>query len=150
VSVQTLFFFTDTVKSMYSGRWDGDIRIWNDLAMAFQSGLIMIDLTTDERGQYFQSDVEFHRVHSVEQGLSLFPNHTPVFVEDPKALRRMDVDFARLQDFQHPQDVVYVFGPDAPMAHIVPFRGEAITLPCKTVWAASAAAIVLYDREIKR
>ena len=147
--VQVVFFFTDTVKSMYSGRWDGDVVLWEDLARAFKAELIMVDLTTDERGQYYRPHVPFHRVKELDEVQALFPSHNMVYIEDPKILDGT-ISVMPLKEFNHPEQAIYVFGPDPAMRHIVPPDGsEVVTLPCGTVWAVSAAAMVLYDREAK-
>lgn len=58
-----------------------------------------------------------------------------------------------LADFQHPEKVVYVFGPD--MGHLQPggVYDHKVYIPQLvshvTLWSHQAAAIILYDRMLK-
>ena len=55
-----------------------------------------------------------------------------------------------LMDFSHPQDAVYVCGPDLGEPPTIPQGALTVTVPGGELFAVDAAAIVLWDRRVKQ
>ena len=79
-----------------------------------------------------------------------FPNHTPVYIvagdRCPERVRLLD-------EFQHPEKAIYVFGPD--YGQLIPPKGAVcvtifMSLSRRSLFADHAGAIVLYHRRTQR
>ena len=110
---------------------------WNHTLKAFGcKRLVMVDVDGLEP---FMNDAEMHfqYVSSLEEALALFPDMEPVYVE---------VEGHPLQDYEHPDKAVYIFGSDfgdLPQATVgVPTHNA--------LHADITCGVVLYDRSFKQ
>ena len=87
---------------------------------------------------------------SLESVRATHPDHEVVwFMPEPR-----DRDFIWLNDFEHPEKAIYVFGPETQTV-LQPPDGDpivAIEVATKniTIFSATAAAIVLYHRHLNQ
>lgn len=73
-----------------------------------------------------------------------------VNVQPPQIFRRFEKTGQNLTFFNHPDEpVCYVFGPNHGEIELLPGYNVYITLKQSTLYASSAAGIVLYDRDAK-
>jgi len=85
----------------------------------------------------------------IEKVLTLYPDHTPVYVVVDKAAQGATL----LDDYQHPEKAVYVFGPDH--GEIVPPEdAERVTIfmspSRRSLFSDQAGAMVLFHRRMQR
>jgi len=87
-------------------------------------------------------------VARIDDALEANPDLTKVFVDE-----RSDVE---LQDFEHPENALYVFGKVSYSGFLVHKRERDLAVRINTnanlglLWPHQAAALVLYDRGVKR
>lgn len=120
-----IFFFEDKVMNMYSGRWDGDVRIWHDTMVMYNfDKLIEIDISTDQRGIFHDKKRTNHMFDyflTLEEAEEKYKDMTFVYMEDPRTLRLNNMwdESVSLDTFQHPADnVIYVIGADSGQTNI--------------------------------
>lgn len=88
--------------------------------------------------------VEMNNIHEV---LAVNPDLTPIMVDERGT--------TSLQEFQHPENVLYIFGRTGynPMDQFSPWTGQSVVIPSIPQYMGDAllhpnqaAAIILYDR----
>ena len=114
------FFFEDYNMNLYSGRWDGDIRLWLDTSTMYNfDKIIEIDISTDERGKFYdknKTNHRFDRFKILEEAEEKYKDHHFVYMEDPRTLKLNNIweNSISLDNFIHPKEnVIYVLGPDS-------------------------------------
>ena len=142
-----VFHFEDYNLNLYSGRSPGDIDLWRTTAKNLGcTTLVMVDLSTGEIGLNYthsDEDIEFVRVSSLDDALALRPDATQIFLEE----RRVVPDAIKLSEFSHPNDAIYIVGPDS--FGLQP--SEERTFVCidthaGSMWSIAAAAVALGHR----
>jgi tRNA(Leu) C34 or U34 (ribose-2'-O)-methylase TrmL len=103
----------------------------------------IIDLTDkNEYKNYSSKHHETHSVKTLDEALAFYPNHTKVF---------MVQGGQPLKDFTHPENAVYVFGPDiVGQEHETVNADVTVGIPTVSfLWTVEALSITLYDRTVK-
>lgn len=114
--------------------------------------ILAIDRTQYKTLDYFQNgdgQIQLEKFESMAGILAAYPGVPVVYLENEASLNKMGVSYSTLENFQHPEDAIYVVGPD--------FGGDItwgtetfVTIPCvENLWAEAALMIVLADRKAK-
>lgn len=86
-------------------------------------------------------------IHTLVERLG--PIYEYVNVQRTHTFKKEGYDWFRLQDFEHPKNCCYVFGPNYGKPELVKGANVSIDIGRGSLHTVSALAMVLYDREIK-
>jgi hypothetical protein len=117
--------------------WKKMLMRWNHTLKAFGcKWLILVDV--DNAGPFMNdAEIRFDRVDTLGQALHLCPGMEPVYVE---------VEGHPLQDYEHPDKAVYIFGSD-----FGDLPEATVGVPTHNALHADiTCGIVLYDRSFKQ
>ena len=157
--ISVVLFLDDTVSnamSLRTGAIENVLDRWIfNLRNLGATHLFVVDRTRFHILQYFQntdSGVHFGAFNSLEEIEQAYPDAQFVYLENDKSLTEIGVVGTPLPQFQHPEDVVYVFGGDFG-PKITPGRKEKtwVTIPgVDNLWTDAAAYITVFDNLVKR
>jgi len=157
--IAVVFFLDDTVSnamSLRTGAIENVLDRWIfNLRNLGVTILFVVDRTRFHILQYFQnadSGIIFEAYNSLEEIERTYPTVQFVYLENAKSLEEIGVKGIELPKFQHPEDVVYVFGGDFG-PKITPGRENKtwVTIPkVENLWADAVAYACLYDRLVKQ
>lgn len=157
--IAVVFFLDDTVSnamSLRTGAIENVLDRWIfNLRHLGATHILVVDRTRFHILQYFQnadSGIIFEAFDSLEVIEQAYPDAQFVYLENHNSLAEIGVVGIELPQFQHPENVVYVFGGDFG-PKIAPGRADKtwVTIPgVDNLWTDAAAYITVYDNLMKR